>query len=123
MAVVDRVRTVSVPASADHSANQFRFMKLSSGLAALCGDGEASIGVLQNKPSAANQPAAIAPIDGSIVKVVAGAAVSVDAKVCSDASGRAVATATGKHHLGMALEAASGAGVIFKVMLVSQNII
>lgn len=124
MASMDRVKPISLEAAADLSASQFRFVELSAGKVALVnGAGDAAIGVLMNKPSAAGQPAEVAPIDGSVVKVVAGAAVAVDVKVSSDASGRAITAVSTHHHLGFALEAAGAAGDIIRVLLISQNIV
>lgn len=50
-------------------------------------------------------------------KVVAGAAVALNAQVTSDASGRAVTVATGNTSLGIAMEAAGAAGDVIEVLL------
>lgn len=61
-------------------------------------------------------------LDGSIVKVEAGAAVTRGAQLGSDTSGRAIAhvSAAGNYILGVTLQAASAAGEIIEVQ-VSQH--
>lgn len=111
----------TLPAAADLSANQYFIVKVdSSGSAALAGDGEPAIGVLQNEPDAAGKAASIR--FAGISKVVAGAAVSAGAQVAPNASGKAVTAATGKNILGIALAAASGDGVIIPVALTYSGI-
>jgi hypothetical protein len=111
----------TLPAAADLSANQYFIVKVdSSGSAALAGDGEPAIGVLQNEPDAAGKAASIR--FAGISKVVAGAAVSAGAQVTPNASGKAITAATGKNILGVALAAASGDGVIIPVALTYNGI-
>ena len=111
----------TLPAAADLSANQYFIVKVdSSGSAALAGDGQPAIGVLQNEPDAAGKAASIR--FAGISKVVAGAAVSAGAQVAPNASGKAVTAATGKNILGIALAAASGDGVIIPVALTYNGI-
>jgi hypothetical protein len=106
---------ITLPASADLSASQFRAMVTSSGQLAVAGAGVDIVGVLQDKPDAAGREGAIM-VDG-VSKMVAGAAVTQDAAVMSDATGRAIdATATNKG-IGIALQAASAAGEIIAVLL------
>lgn len=61
----------------------------------------------------------IAKMDGAIMKVEAGAAVTVLDVVGSDASGRAIThvSGVGNWRLGKALDAAAGAGEIIRVQL------
>lgn len=102
-------------AGADLSASTMKLVKDNgSGAAVLCGAGESPLGVLMNDPTS-GQPATIQ--HGGTVKVMAGAAVTVGAKVASDASARVVTATSGTHPVGTALEAASGAGAIIAVKL------
>lgn len=106
---------------ADNSANQFKFMKVTttSGNVDLnTSSGGACIGVLQNKPTAATE----ADVNtAGVSKVVAGAAVTVGDLIMSDASGRAITYVAGAVNacLGQALETAGGAGTIIAVVLKS----
>lgn len=61
------------------------------------------------------------PVDvlGTTV-VEAGAAVAAGATIKSDASGRAITWVTSGARVGIALEAASGAGAMFEVLLVDN---
>lgn len=56
--------------------------------------------------------------DGRIAKVEAGAAISADATLESDSSGRAVThtTTAGKYRAGKAIDAAGGAGEIIRIL-------
>jgi len=116
MAVEQALTNVSLRASGDLSAYQFRFVKLNaSGQVVLAGDGEWAIGVLQNKPTAAGQGATVA-ISG-ISKAVAGGTLTPGNAVASDAQGRAIRAGTGDYILGVALESATAAGQVVSVLL------
>ena len=111
---------ISLPASGDLSANQYRFHTITGGQATLVGTlGANADGVLQNKPSAANQAANLAIF--GVVKVVASAAIAVNAQVASTNDGRAVTATTGNRVLGRALQASSAAGQIISVLLKLQG--
>jgi hypothetical protein len=87
-------RTITLPANADLSANQYYFVKAnSSGNAVVAAAGDLVAGVLQNKPAAAGRAAAIM-IDG-VTKVIAGGTITPGASVESDSSGKAVAANAG----------------------------
>jgi hypothetical protein len=102
MAYQSVLSTISLESAADLTAKQYFFVKVdTAGKAALCGDGENAIGVLQNDPNT-GQAAAIA-IDG-VSKVVAAAAITTGAAVASNADGKAVTAASGEFILGIALE-------------------
>ena len=60
---------------------------------------------------------------GSIVKVEAGAAISINATVASDSSGRAITAVTGAGNweAGKALDAAGGAGEIIRVQVLKDR--
>ena len=89
--------TITLPASGDLSASQFCFVDLASdGEAQICATtGEAAVGVLQNKPTAAGYEAAIQV--GGVAVVKFGGAVTPGGQVMTDTSGRAIAqTGTNK---------------------------
>ena len=101
----EALRCVSVPANADLSTKQYFFVKLTNssgvGRAAVTGDGESAIGVLQNKPDAAGETATVAFT--GVSKVSAGGTITAGQPVASDASGEAVVAATGDIVLGTAM--------------------
>ena len=89
--------TITLPASGDLSASQFCFVDVASdGEVQICAStGEASIGVLQNKPTAAAYEATVQVGGVAIVKF--GGAVTPGGQVMTDTSGRAIAqTGTNK---------------------------
>lgn len=118
MAYEENLKTLTLVAAADLSAQQYRFVNLDgTGKAALAGAGAEAVGVLQNKP-VANAEATVADIGGGgTSKVVAGAAIAAGARVASDASGRAVTAGVGNAILGRARVAAAAAGEIIPVLL------
>ncbi len=109
------VKSISLEANGDQSANQNRFMLLgASGIALNTVAGGPCIGVLLDKPLASN----IGAVGYSgVVKVVAGAAVTRGLNVQSDTTGRAIVAAAADVPLGIALETASGANEIIAVLL------
>lgn len=111
---------ITLPASGDLSASQFKFMKVnSSGQAVNSGAGEAAVGVLQDDPRAAGRPAVIA-ISG-VVKVRAGGTIAAGAAVASDADGDAIAATTAGHIvLGTAI-VGGASGEIISVLFQPRN--
>lgn len=102
MATDNRLISISVPASADLSASQFRFLQVnSSGQAALAGATGIAVGVLQNKPPAAGRPATMGYT--GVSKVIAGGTVAAGARVTSDANSAAITATTGDSVAGLAL--------------------
>lgn len=105
-------------ANADLSSYQHRFVKLTSGKVTYCNTtGEQAIGVLDDKPSAANVACCVLGFNGNVAKVEAGAAVSQGAEVMTDTVGRAITWLTKNAKLGIALNAASAAGEKIEVLL------
>jgi len=105
----------TLPASADLSAAQFRAMVCnSSGQAAQAGAAAPIIGVLQNKPSAANQAATIMAEGVTMAQV--GAAVAAGASLETNASGQFITLAAGIR-VGIALQAATGANQVISILL------
>jgi hypothetical protein len=109
-------------ASADLSAQQFRFVKSSgAGTVTVCAAAtDLPIGVLQNKPVAGQ--AANVMITG-VSKVVAGAAVAAGVEVGPDATGRAIAAVTGTRSKGISREAATAAGQIIAVDITHERLV
>jgi hypothetical protein len=112
----EAIEVISVEASADLSAHQFKFMALSSGQLALqTSSSAANVGVLQDKPAAAGRVGSVA-ISGR-VKVVSGAAVSVGALVMSSTTGKAItATGSGNRVEGLALTASGADGELIEIL-------
>lgn len=123
-------------ASGDLSTSQYLFVNVNgSGEVAVAAAGDPAIGVLQNKPSAQGRSATVRVL--GVSKVEAGAAITVGARVASNASGKAVtATAAtvdtsdagvasdavvGSNVLGIALEAAAADGDIIPVLLLHSG--
>lgn len=122
MAYEENLTPFSVPANADLSSYQYRFVDInSSGKAALAAAGVGVDGILQNKPAAANRAASVAGTPGQISKMVAGAAITAGADISPDSVGRGVTATSGDVVAAKALEAASGAGVIISVLLKLQS--
>ena len=85
----------------------------------LAGDGEAALGVLQNKPgeaTGAGGEAASIRIYG-VSKVVAAEAIDPGEEVASDADGKAKVAGSGDRVLGVALTAAANEDEIISIAL------
>jgi hypothetical protein len=112
---------LSIPhkADADLSANQYYLLKRTATGVALAVANDRCLGVLVNKPKL-GQDAAIQV--AGVAKVRAGAAVAINDYVKADATGRAI-TSTGEaagtlvEIIGIALDAASAAGDVIRVLL------
>ena len=118
MAVYGEVVTFTAKAAADLSGVQYHIVRFSGADTVNIASQDTSsemCGVLQNKPSAADQHAAVGFLGES--KVVAGAAVSANAFITTNGSGRAVAATSGDMVCGRALEAASADGEVIRCLL------
>ena len=103
MAVTDNVKSISLIAGADLSAQQFGLLVVNaSGQVVLAGAGADVDGVLFNAPIAGR--VAEVAIDG-VVKVKAGGVFAAGANLASNAAGLAVVATTGQAVFGKALEA------------------
>lgn len=112
-------RKLTLQAAADLSALQYTFVKVdANGNAAAAGDGDNAIGILQNKPTA-NQSAEIM-VSGTS-KCVFSASLAPATKIASDGTGKAQATATGKHTTGIVLEDGGASGQLGTVQLLLQG--
>ena len=103
------------------SAGQFRFVSVAADLLQLTGAGALADGVLQDEPES-GESGFVVPLNGSISKMEAGAAVSADDDIASDATGRAVTAVTADEILGHAVDAASAAGEIIRVIINRRGI-
>lgn len=102
---VDNTKTlISLTASADLSAAQFKIVKLTStGTAVANATDLNQIGVQQDKPSALGIATTVA-IEG-VSKVKLGGTVAAGDRLTSDANGLAIVATTGKQVVGIALVA------------------
>lgn len=106
---------ISVPAAADLSTKQYYFVEWSSGKAAVCNAAtDVPMGVLQNKPNAADKPAEVLLM--GISKINSDAALSIGDLIGTSADGQADAktpgTDTTEYVVGRMITATSGAGGI-----------
>jgi hypothetical protein len=136
MAYEIRGMDVSLPAAADLSAKQYLAMKVdNTGSIAVAGAGEFTVGVLQDKPSAATRIGQVRV--AGITKMVAGGVVTAGDLVAPDAAGKAKTAVkassntsdagaasdplAGSNVLGVALDAAANAGELITVLLLSAG--
>lgn len=113
MAYENLGKTISLPAAADHSSNQFKFVKVdSNGRAALCSVlGERVDGVLQDKPSAIGQAGSVM-VGVGVTKITLGATLAAGALVTTSAAGVAVAAQSGYSPSGKLLEGGDATNVV-----------
>ena len=98
-------KPTGLKAGADLSTAQFFAVKISGDLlVALAGDGEKSIGILQNDPTSGQAATIVAQ---GICKAKLGASVTAGQSLASDASGKLIPAASGKTVVAQALEAGS----------------
>lgn len=127
---------ITMKAGADLSSSQYLFVECSAAdTVTVCNAaGERAIGVLQNDPT--TNGAATVAVSG-VVKVKAGAAVSANALVKTNSSGKAITAAAatvdtsdtggasdpvvGSYVMGIALNAASADGDIISVLLTNMG--
>jgi hypothetical protein len=104
------------PGSASpHGGKQYHFVVITdAATAGLAASGDKAHGVLQNKPQ--NEGAAATVAIRGVSNVVAGAAIAAGAEVQANGSAQAVTKSTG-WAVGVALQAAGGAGELIPVLL------
>ena len=118
------VRSISLPVASATVIAQRRYVSVdSNGQVVLTAANGVAVGVSLEASAAGDTNAiAVALIDGSIIEVEAGAAVTRGAAVAaagaSADAGRAddTAAAAGVNHLGIALDAATAAGEVIRVL-------
>ncbi len=115
------VLDTSFKASGDLSSYQYHAMTLSAAnTAGLCGANGVAVGILQNKPDAAGEPAVVRVIGES--KMVAGEAIDIGTMITSKSDGHGEeADANAEFCYAMALEAATLDGDIISVMLMHAD--
>jgi len=113
--------TITLPAGADLTAAQFKFVKISSGAVVLGAAGNDCIGVLLNKPNTGEaaevQIAGIAKVQADVALATTGTKV-----MCSADGQAAVATST-NHVLGRTVTTAAAAAELVEVLLTSSSIL
>lgn len=113
-------RAITAVAVGDQSARQYHFVTLTAEKQFnMATSGKDVIGVLQNKPLAGEHGQIC--VDG-ISKVVAGGAISANALVTTNTSGRATAVASGGWAVGRALTSAGADGQIISVLVFTQAV-
>lgn len=121
MATAELVETVTAQAGA--AVSIYRFVQLQSdGKFDQVGTAQARADGVSAEAAAADEDHfAMAVMKPCIMKVEAGAAVSVGDVVASDTSGRAITAvaSAGNYKLGVALEEASAAGEVIRILLMS----
>lgn len=122
MATYQKPHSVTIPAGANLSAEQFTFVVINSSgqVVQQTTAGGDAVGILGNKPAAAGDPAEV--VIGGIMKCVLGATVAAGAKVQSDTTGRAITAATGDHVLGVCL-VGGAVDTIGEIVLVNHHIL
>lgn len=111
-------KLITLPASTNLSAYQFRFVGVNgSGQATLNGDGAAAVGVLQNKPSLTGEACTIM-VDGVSKVKAAGSTVATGDLIASSSVGLAVTPGAGDYTLGRVIGGSSGStGRVLTVLL------
>jgi len=120
MSYEEALKTISVEASDDLSADQYKIVDVdtSGQLVVVSSAGAKMIGVLQDKPAAAGRVGSVG-IDG-VTKVVTGATFDAGVRVYSDDAGLATGVGgAGTFSLGVAME---GAGTIGDIVAVKIDI-
>ncbi len=108
---------ITVPAAADLSSYQFRFITLDhTGRGTLCPTGSAILGVLQNKPAATDRAARVR-VDG-ISQLKCGAAVAAGDYVASGVQGYGTTTTTAGINVGgISLNTTGGSGDFTSILV------
>lgn len=121
MASENHGKQVSIGVAADLSTKQFCFVKVTADRTInVCAEGEAAVGVLQDKPNVAGHPGCVM-LDG-VSKVTVGVnAITAGQNVKADALGKGDVAASGDVINGVALTGGA-AGTTIEVILVSKHL-
>ena len=126
MASFNSVLTTTFISGADYSATPYRLVYVSAAdTVTRCANAslpaQRPIGILPDEGGAASgDPVSVQM--GGIAKLEAGAAIAAGAAVCTEGDGKGVATTTAADFcVGIALEAASGDGVVFSVAMLPHT--
>lgn len=122
MATKQATQSLTLKAAADLSTKQHFFVKVTAAQSVnLCSAiTDVAIGVLNNKPDAANKAAEV-DVSGT-TKVVAGAAIAAGARVAPMASGKAQTAASTQVPRGIALDAAAADGDVIEIFLIDGGV-
>jgi len=122
MAKQEALTNITLEAGGDLSAGQYRFVNVAADgqVDLVASAGTDAIGVLQNDPDAAGVAATVAIMGVSKVVIGTGG-LTAGNRVQSDASGEAIAAATGDVVLGRAITGGA-AGELASVLLISTHI-
>lgn len=102
MSAENRGRIISLLAGADLSAKQYCHVKMSANRTVVAaGNGQECVGILQDNPNVAGHAGAVM-VDG-VSKVLFGGTVAAGGYISADASGFAVAPATGERITGLCI--------------------
>lgn len=122
MATEEALHTISRPANADLSTKQYLFVKAVSGGAGLPGKvdvcsatTDVAMGVLQDKPAAADRAAEVGVL--GVTKITAGAAFLAGVRLAPMASGKAQTAVSTQFPAGIALTSATADGDIVEMQL------
>ena len=122
MATENSLTSITLVANADLSTSQYHAIEAADASgearAALAGNGEDIIGVLQNKP--ASGEAATIAISG-VTKAVAAGVIAAGGDVAVDANGEFVPAATGDVIVGVNVGLTTAAGDIFSLLLMPRG--
>lgn len=115
-------QVVSLPANADLSTKRYYIVDINSSgkVVTQSSAGGRAVGVLNNKPSAADEAAAVQI--GGVAKVILGGTVTAGDNVQSDANGKGITAASGDSVLGIALTSGVS-GDIVNVLITSRHIL
>ena len=119
MATDNQVLDLSFKAAADLSAKQYYGVKVTANFRVNVAGayGTSLIGVLQDAPSAAGDPASIF-VGPGLCPAIAGAAFAVGSKLTTNASGKFISTTTANDTvIGYAVEAAGADGDIVTILV------
>jgi hypothetical protein len=102
----------TLPAAADLSAKQYRFVTVdASGNAAVSTRGQLSAGILQDNPSASGRAARIRPY--GVSKLVLGGSVTAGQAIVADANGAGVNAASSDNaYMAIALQGGSSGDIV-----------
>lgn len=118
MALERELVTISLPADADLSAGQYRLVKIGTDEQVALADGTTAkvIGVLQNKPGAADRAARVGI--GGVSKCIAGGSITAGDTVVANAQGFALSGNGATSRIaGIALTTAAGSASYFELLI------
>lgn len=107
-------------AGADLSGHQFKSVKLNAaGNVVLCGDGELSLGILQNKPISGE--ACEIDMSGISKAIMGGIVANAGTKLASDLNGKLIAAVATKHVVAILLAPSAVDGDVLSVKVIGTS--